>query len=117
MSETSPKKFDTIKVNAKLKAEAEDIFEQIGMTSAEAVNIFFAKVVNTNGLPFSLKATKSKKETIDKLTAKPVPYLTEDYVDAKLKEAENEILSDIEPLDGFAIFKEFKKELSCKYVK
>ncbi|MDR1939568.1 MAG: type II toxin-antitoxin system RelB/DinJ family antitoxin [Clostridiales bacterium] len=56
-----------IRVNQTTRQEAEQIFEQIGLTSAQAVNIFLTKVVNTNGIPFDLKAPEFNKETLSAL--------------------------------------------------
>jgi DNA-damage-inducible protein J len=91
----SAKQIDTLQVNPKLKAKAETVFKKIGLSSSEAVNAFFAKVINTNGIPFALTATTIDEETIDK----------------KLKEAEDEIRAGIEPLELFAVLKNFEKEL------
>jgi DNA-damage-inducible protein J len=38
-----------------LKSEVEDIFEQLGMTSTEAINIFYRQVKLRRGLPFSVE--------------------------------------------------------------
>jgi DNA-damage-inducible protein J len=40
------------RINPKLKAQAESIFNKIGLTSAEAVRLFYAQVCLHKGLPF-----------------------------------------------------------------
>ena len=37
-----------------LKAEAETIFDQIGLSSADAIRIFFEQVILRKGLPFDV---------------------------------------------------------------
>ncbi|MDR1905785.1 MAG: type II toxin-antitoxin system RelB/DinJ family antitoxin [Clostridiales bacterium] len=56
-----------IRVKQNVKEEAEEIFEQIGLTSAQAINIFLNKVINTNGIPFDLKVPEFNKETLSAL--------------------------------------------------
>jgi DNA-damage-inducible protein J len=97
--DNSARKFDTIKVNADLRNQAEHIFNKIGMTSAEATNIFFAQVINTGGLPFRPALKKSKP-----------PRLTQAFIDAKLKEAEKDFESNGETYDAFEVLEELKKE-------
>ena len=41
--------------DAELKAAAESIFKQLGITTSQAVNMFFAKVKSEKGIPFDLK--------------------------------------------------------------
>ncbi|MDR1939573.1 MAG: type II toxin-antitoxin system RelB/DinJ family antitoxin [Clostridiales bacterium] len=96
MNDSNAKKLDTIKVNSKLKAEAEEILKQMGLTSAQAVNVFFAKVINTNNLPFDIRNKETKKNN--------------DYFAAMLKEAENAEANGAEWFEGFALLDEFDKE-------
>ncbi len=53
-----------------LKAEAEKIFHQLGLTCSEAINLFFAQITLRKGIPFdiavpnktTLKAMKDVEE-------------------------------------------------------
>ncbi|MDR3292516.1 MAG: type II toxin-antitoxin system RelB/DinJ family antitoxin [Clostridiales bacterium] len=119
MQETSPQKLDTVKVNARLKAKAEVVFEQIGMNASEAINIFFAQVANSRGLPFKpqMEDDLDEMEYLPGIEEQDFYCATKEEVDAKLKEAEEELASGAELLDGFAVFEEFRKELSGKYGK
>jgi DNA-damage-inducible protein J len=38
-----------------LKEKAEHIFEQLGLTSTDAINLFYAQVALHNGMPFAVK--------------------------------------------------------------
>jgi addiction module RelB/DinJ family antitoxin len=98
------RKLDTIKVNANLKNQAETIFNEIGMTPSEAINIFLAQVIDKGTFPFKTKTKKNKP-----------PYLTEAFIDAKLKEAEDEIRKGAKFLDGLQAFEEIEKELEVNY--
>lgn len=43
------------RIEPKLKDEAETIFHQLGLTTAQALALFFAYVRNYKGLPFELR--------------------------------------------------------------
>jgi DNA-damage-inducible protein J len=95
MNSSSARKLDTVKVNPKLRKEAETVFNNVGLTLDQAVNVFLTKSINSNGMPFELK--------------EPLTY--KQWVTKKLKEAENDILNGVEPLDGEAVM----TELGAKY--
>ena len=44
-----------VRIDSKVKQSAEDIFNQLGFTSSDAVRMFFHQVVINNGLPFEVK--------------------------------------------------------------
>ena len=52
------------RVSPELKQEAEAIFADIGMTTAEAIRIFLKQVVNSGGLPFQPTARTPNAETL-----------------------------------------------------
>jgi DNA-damage-inducible protein J len=107
MNGTSVKKLDTVKVNHKLKTEAEIVLNELGLTTDAAINVFFKQIIKTNGIPF-------------KITNPPKTQATkeyEKYVDAKLKEAEDEIAAGILPIDGKKAFEELRRELEVRYAK
>lgn len=43
------------RVDRKRKARAEKILGRYGLTPAQAINVFYAKVTETGGLPFDLR--------------------------------------------------------------
>jgi DNA-damage-inducible protein J len=50
------------RIEPSIKAQAEDIFHRLGLTSAEAVCMFYMQVCLHDGLPFEVKIPN--KETI-----------------------------------------------------
>lgn len=44
-----------IRVDDKLKKDAETIFAQLGLSMSTATNVFFRQVVRCGGIPFELK--------------------------------------------------------------
>lgn len=43
------------KTDAELKAKVEKILTEMGMTSSQAVNLFYTQILLHNGLPFEVK--------------------------------------------------------------
>jgi len=56
----------TFRTDAELKAEVEDILEDIGMNMSTAFNCFLAKIRDVGGIPFTL-ARKSKHQRLVEL--------------------------------------------------
>jgi DNA-damage-inducible protein J len=54
-----------VRVESSLKAEVEKIFKQLGLSTSEAVYLFFNMVKLNKGLPFEVKIPN--KETIETL--------------------------------------------------
>ncbi len=44
-----------MRIESSLKYHAEDIFHKIGLSTAEAIRIFYTQVCLKNGLPFEVK--------------------------------------------------------------
>ena len=53
-----------IRIDPEVKANAEAIYSQYGITLTEAVNIFFHQSINVGGLPFDLRPSVPNAETI-----------------------------------------------------
>jgi addiction module RelB/DinJ family antitoxin len=47
------------RVDIKRKNRAEKILGRYGLTPAQAINVFYAKVEETNGLPFDLRPSET----------------------------------------------------------
>ncbi len=56
----------TFRTDAELKADVEDILEDIGMNMSTAFNCFMAKIRDVGGIPFTL-ARKSKHQQLVEL--------------------------------------------------
>lgn len=54
-----------LRVPEEMKADAEAIFQQMGMTMSEAMRIFLSQCVNTGGLPFKPHAKIPNRETLE----------------------------------------------------
>ena len=45
----------TVRIDEKLKADAESVLSKLGLTASNAIRIFFSQIRNTKGIPFELK--------------------------------------------------------------
>ncbi len=50
----------TVGIDPKLKSEAEKVLKELGLTTAQAVTLFFKQVVLRRGLPFELQIPEEK---------------------------------------------------------
>lgn len=48
------------RIEPKLKAQAEHILNEVGLSSAEAIRLFYKQVCLSNGLPFEVKIPNKK---------------------------------------------------------
>lgn len=51
------------RIDSQIKQEVEEILEQMGLTTAEAVRLLFAQILLHRGLPFAIKIPS--KETLE----------------------------------------------------
>ena len=63
------------RIDENVKKNAEDIFGEIGLTTSQAINIFFKKVISERGIPFELKVPSDRlkhsiKEAVEQKTVK-----------------------------------------------
>lgn len=54
-----------VRINDKVKKEAEVIFADLGITPTAAISLFYNQVIRTNSIPFVLKAKTPNQLTID----------------------------------------------------
>jgi len=53
------------RVDSGRKHHAEKILSRYGLTPAQAINVFFAKITETNGLPFDLRPAETSELMAD----------------------------------------------------
>lgn len=54
----------SIRMDADLKAQADELFAELGMTLSTAFNIFVRQSLREGGLPFEVKLDRPNKETV-----------------------------------------------------
>lgn len=52
----------TFRVNPEIKQEASELFESMGITMADDINLFLHQAVREGAIPFELKRVDVKKE-------------------------------------------------------
>ncbi|MHB8362507.1 MAG: type II toxin-antitoxin system RelB/DinJ family antitoxin [Patescibacteria group bacterium] len=85
MDDRSFKKTDNIQVRIQkpLKDRVESILSELGVTTSQAITIFFKQIVDKNGIPFNLS-----------LSYDPVPLSDEEIKSIKEGKAEKGIIVD-----------------------
>ena len=53
-----------IRIDADLKKEAEQIFNELGLNMSTALTVFLRQTVRSNGLPFDMRLDVPNKETL-----------------------------------------------------
>ena len=53
-----------VRVDAELKKEAEELFEDLGLNMSSAINMFLKSAVSCDGIPFEVKRNIPNAETI-----------------------------------------------------
>ena len=53
-----------VRIDEKVKADAETVFSRIGLTPTAAINLFYKQVIRTNSIPFELKADIPNETTL-----------------------------------------------------
>ena len=51
------------RIDQNLKIEAEDILRQLGLTTSQAINLYFSQIVLQRGMPFDVRLPSEKKRT------------------------------------------------------
>ncbi len=54
----------TIRLDTKLKSDAETLFNDLGLTLSSAVNVFLRQSLIANGIPFEIKRKEPNKATL-----------------------------------------------------
>ena len=52
----------TFRLNPEVKQEASDLFESLGITLSDAINLFLHQAIREGAIPFELKRVDVKKE-------------------------------------------------------
>jgi addiction module RelB/DinJ family antitoxin len=92
MNGNNAKQLDINQINPKLKTKADKIFKEVGLTTEQAINVFFAKVADNKCIPFELMPQ----------------IITDEYIIEKLEEAEKSLENGAELLDGWQILKNLR---------
>ena len=54
----------TVRLDSKLKQDAETLFNELGMTLSGAVNVFLRQAVRVQGIPFEIRREQPNKATL-----------------------------------------------------
>ena len=71
----------SIRIDTRIKQEAERLFDKLGMSVSGAINIFFRQAIRQQAIPFEIKAKTPEEEYSE--------YFTPDVVKSILKSEES----------------------------
>ena len=91
--------FVQLRIDEKLKAEATNIYERLGLDLSTAIQIFLIRSVEEKGIPFNMKlkadeyraeaAVKAMRELSEMAEANDIADMTLDEINAEIYAARN----------------------------
>lgn len=76
-----------VRVKPEVKEQAEQVFDNFGMTVSEAVNIFLHKAIMVGGIPFEVRPSVPNAETLEAMREveqmEQDPSIGKGYTDVK----------------------------------
>jgi len=76
------------RTEASLKTEVEGIFKELGLTTTEAINLFYNQVRLRRGIPFKLEVPNEKTKQVLKNSSKGKDLYIYDNVDELFEDLE-----------------------------
>ncbi len=70
----------SVRIDPELKAQAESLFSDLGMSLTTAITVFFRQAVRENRIPFEIKRDRPTRET-----AAAMRYAASKALDTKVK--------------------------------
>ena len=83
-----------MRMNKQKKASLEELYGNLGMTLAEAVNIFFEKSLMEGGIPFDVRVPKYNKDTVNAINE--AKDIMAGKVDAKTYGSAKELFKELD---------------------
>ena len=86
-----------VRVDPQVKKDVENILNNLGMTSAEAINIYLKQIILNSGIPFEIKIPQFSDEMLesikeaDEMLEHPEKYKSYDSVEEFMEALHNEI--------------------------
>ena len=81
-----------VRIDGDIKADAEAVFSDLGLTPSTAINLFYKQVIRTHSIPFPLKAeipnrkTKKALKEVKKIEKHPNKYKKYDSVEELMED-------------------------------
>ena len=82
-----------IRIDDKVKKDAEEVFDKLGINPTTAINMFYKQVIRTNSIPFELKADIPNSTTLAAI--KEVEEMEKNPNMGKTYKDANELVKDL----------------------
>ena len=83
-----------IRIDEKIKKDAEKVFKSLGLNPSTAINLFYIQVIRTNSIPFELKADEPNELT--KSAIEEVEEMDNGKKESKTFSNVNELINDLD---------------------
>lgn len=83
-----------VKVDEKLKSNALDVLDSLGLSLTNAIRIYLTQIVLTDGIPFEIKRHKHNEETLSAINE--AILISEDKIFSKSYKSFEEALEDLD---------------------
>ena len=83
-----------IRIDEKIKKDAEKVFKSLGLNPSTAINLFYIQVIRTNSIPFELKADEPNELT--KSAIEEVEEMDNGNKESKTFSNVNELINDLD---------------------
>lgn len=86
-----------IRIEPAVKKKVEKILDSLGMTTAEAINIYLRQIILNSGIPFEIKNPKFNEETLkaideaEKIEKNPEKYKSYNTVEKFMEDLHEEL--------------------------
>lgn len=77
-----------VRIDPELKKSVEEILASLGLTTSQAIKLFFHQILMVDGIPFPIQRRPYNQETID--------AINEDYSNAKTYKSMNELYEELD---------------------
>ena len=81
-----------VRIDGNIKADAEAVFSELGLTPSTAINLFYKQVIRTHSIPFALKVeipnrkTKKALKEAERIEKHPNKYKKYDSVEELMED-------------------------------
>jgi DNA-damage-inducible protein J len=88
----------TIRLDDKIKKEAEILFEKLGLSMSGAINIFFRQAIREQAIPFQIKAKTDEDKYNEYFNDYNMKILMESIAQAKAGNVVTKTLAELEAM-------------------
>ena len=90
----------TIRIDEDIKHDAENLFDNLGLTLSGAINVFFRQAVREQAIPFPIKAKTTKEKYIEYFTPQIAESIKKSIAQAERGEVITFSMKELEAMEN-----------------